>query len=152
MWRSVQKKKIIKAHYTISGTPLVEIDHHPYHGAELSHDLSWGTHKDMISTWATKILNMLCRSLGHVTPEVTSVAAYMYKGAIWPHLEYASAWDPHQVNHIQPLERVQNRAACFVKRTMTGNKASQRWNHHWNGHHYRNAVCGQADTILQSSE
>ncbi len=37
-----------------------------------------------------------------------------------PKLEYASsAWDPHQQNKIQKLERIQSKAARFVLNVMT---------------------------------
>ena len=39
-----------------------------------------------------------------------------YLALVRPHLEYASsAWDPHLQKHIQQIEMVQRRAACFIK-------------------------------------
>jgi len=39
---------------------------------------------------------------------------------VYPHLEYAAAaWDPYTAKDIQKLERVQYRAARFVKKRLS---------------------------------
>lgn len=84
-----RKRNITQSTYAIEGTPLVEVTQHTYLGEDLTSDLTRGTHINKISSCALKILHMLVR----VTKEETRDAAY--KGAVRPHMEYASSvWAP----------------------------------------------------------
>ena len=107
-----RKQKPVLFPYTISGAWLERVRHHPYLGVELSSDLNWGAHLDISIPKAQRSLNLLRQNLNSCSSSTKELA---YKTLVQPVLEYAgSAWDPHQADHIQRLEKVQRRAARFV--------------------------------------
>ena len=53
----------------------------------------------------------------HIVVLVIEAKNLAYLSLVRPHLEYAAAaWDPYIAKDIQQLERVQRRAARFVKK------------------------------------
>ena len=109
------KKSPINTEYKMSGHVIERINHHPYLGVELAEKLSWGEHINIITQKANRSLNFIRRNLGRCSSKTKEMA---YKSLVQPHLQYAcAAWDPHQAQHIQKIEKIQSRAARFV----TGN-------------------------------
>ena len=75
--------------------------------------LSWDTHIGKILTKANRSLGFIRRNLGRCP---TNIKRQAYLSLVRPHLEYASSvWDPHLQKHIYQIERVQRRAARFIK-------------------------------------
>ena len=87
-------------------------EEHPYLGITLHQSLSWSSHISKLSTKASQTFNFLRRNLSKCSP---SIKASAYLTLVRPILEYAAvAWDPHQLNHIHALEKIQRRAARWV--------------------------------------
>ena len=79
--------------------------------------LAWSDHYNKISAKASSTFAFLRRNT-YACPK--PVKETCYNAFIRPTVEYSSCvWDPHQQNHIQPLEKIQKRAARYV----TGNHA-----------------------------
>ena len=115
------KSKLEENHnvYVINGEIVEKVKHHPYLGVELTNKLKWDQHVNNISAKATKTLNLLRRNLYKCTEKMKKEA---YTTLVRPILEYASSsWDPYTEGNISKLERVQNKAARFIKR-------DYRWN------------------------
>ena len=110
---TVTKKRLpLYFDYTIGGTSLEHVKHHPYLGVELAQDLGWGPHLAKVIPKAQRTLNLLRRNLYNCSVGTKDVA---YRTMVRPVLEYAAcAWDPYHVEHIQKLEAVQRKAARFV--------------------------------------
>ena len=99
--------------YTAQGVPIPVVSHHPYLGVELSSNLRWDKHIQIITKKANQTLAFLRRNLGNCPAEVK---VSVYKTLIRPHLEYASTvWDPFLVKDVLELEKIQRRAARWVK-------------------------------------
>ena len=97
----------------MGNSALQEVNHHPYLGIELSNDLSWSKHINQTVSSANKVLGLLKRNLWNCSPSVKDIA---YKTLVRPKLEYAgSIWNPYHITHIESIEKVQRRAARFVK-------------------------------------
>ena len=59
------------------------------------------------------MLNFIRRNIYRCSPDIKSLA---YSSLITPHLEYAAAVrDPHTLQDISQLEKIQRRAARFVR-------------------------------------
>ena len=98
--------------YTINNNPIDEVKDHPYLGVTLNHTLTWSNHITDITTKATRVLNVIRRTLHPCSTEVKTRA---YLSLVRPRLEYAaSAWNPHTQVDVTNLERVQRNAARFV--------------------------------------
>ena len=81
----------------------LEVSHHPYLGIELTSNLSWTRHIEIITEKANQTLAFLRRNLGNC-PQIVKKRAY--KSLIRPHLEYASSvWDPYLTKDILELEK-----------------------------------------------
>jgi len=80
----------------------------------VSSDLKWHEHISNICLKATRTLNFVRRKTYCCSQRAKNLA---YLSLVRPHLEYAAAaWDPYTAKDIQQLERVQRRAARFVKK------------------------------------
>ena len=87
--------------------------YHTYLGITVSSDLKWHEHKSLISALRQRTLNFVRRNT-YCSQRAKNLA---YLSLVRPHLEYAAAaWDPYTAKDIQQLERVQRRAARFVKK------------------------------------
>ena len=85
---------------------LVKTDHYKYLGLNLSPDLSWSHHVDLICTKTRKLVGMLYRNFYKYSSSPTLLK--LYKALIRPHLEYAGVvWDPYLVKDIFAVENVQ---------------------------------------------
>jgi len=75
--------------------------------------LRWHHHINTISNKATRTLNFIRQKIYGCSPEAKVLA---YTSLVRPHLEYASAiWDPYTARDSNKLEKVQRRAARFVR-------------------------------------
>ena len=75
--------------------------------------MEWSVHINTIATEANKTLGLLRRHLKHCTPKVKEIA---YRTLVRPQMEYCSSvWDPYEKGDVATLEKVQRRAARFVK-------------------------------------
>jgi len=73
----------------------------------------WNVRINTIATKANKTLGLLWRHLKHCTSNVKDIA---YRTLIRPQMEYCSSvWDPYETWDVTTLEKVQRRAARFVK-------------------------------------
>ena len=98
--------------YTLDGTVLESVYHHPYLGIELTSNLNWGKHISNIVGKVNRTLGFLRRNLGKCPESVKNQA---YTTLIRPRLEYCSSvWDPHTHKHVKDIEGIQRRAARFV--------------------------------------
>ena len=78
-------------------------DEHPYLGITLHKSLSWTSHISKIFTKASRTFNFLRRNLSKCSASIKTSA---YLTLVCPIMEYAAvAWDPHQCNNIQTLEK-----------------------------------------------
>ena len=75
--------------------------------------MQWSHHITNISNKASKVLNFLRRNLYKCSNEVKAAS---YLAIVRPLMEYASVvWDPHLNVYISMLEKIQRRAARWVK-------------------------------------
>ena len=96
------------------GQPITSVTQHKYLGVELESKLTWNEHISAITGRANSSLGVLTGNL-HNCPEQIKTQAYY--SLVRPHLEYAySVWDPHTQKNIQSIEKVQRRAARFIKK------------------------------------
>ena len=111
---SVQKKgHHVNSQYKLYGNILEIVEHHPYLGVELQLNLKWDHHIKQITGKATRSLAFLRRNLSRC-PEQTKEGAYA--ALVGPHVEFASAmWDRHLKKDIKEVEKIQRRAARFVR-------------------------------------
>ena len=112
-----RKKNPILHQYTMNGQLIEAVRRHPYLGVEVIRNLYWSNHIDKIATKANRYLGFIKRNLKKCPEQIKEQA---YKSLVRPHLEYASSvWAPHQQYQIDRLEKVQRKAAWFVKNCWT---------------------------------
>ena len=74
---------------------------------------NWNNHINNITTKANRSLGFIKRNLKRCPEQIKDQA---YKSPVRPHVEYASSvWSPHQKYQVDKLEKVQRKAARFVK-------------------------------------
>ena len=84
-----------------------------YFGVTLSNDLEWSKHIATKTNNANSKLSFLRRNLKGCTEKLKQTA---YFSLIRSSMEYgATVWDPYQKYNSDKVERVQRRAARFVK-------------------------------------
>ena len=84
-----------------------------YLGKTITNDLKWNTRVSNICIKANKTLSFLGRNLA-ACPQDVKVSAY--KGLMRPVLDYGnSVWEPQNIIFQDELEKVQERAARFVR-------------------------------------
>ena len=111
--------------YQFGDERLSTVESFTYLAVTISSDLRWREHVHNISAKATRVLNFVWRNIYHCTSEVKSPIAYT--SLIRPHLEYTpAAWDPYTARDSHQLDKVQRRAARFVKRDYRGNWTTRR--------------------------
>ena len=100
--------------YTLGNTLLSVVNSHSYLGVTVSSDLRWHEHVNNVSAQATKTLSFIRHNVYCCPPYIKATA---YISVVRPHLEYAAAaWDLYLVGDCKQLEKVQRRAARFLKR------------------------------------
>jgi hypothetical protein len=101
-----------KHDYVLKGHILESVSTAKYLGITLSHNMSWDTHINNITSKANKILGFLKRNLKINQEETKSLA---YKSMVRSNLEYCSSvWSPHTQKQKNNIEKVQRRAARYV--------------------------------------
>ena len=99
--------------YTMEHKPVSDVNHCPYLGVEMQSNMKFDRHIVNMCNKATRTFNMLRRNLHHCSPQIKEIS---YKALIRPILEYSAAvWDPHRLKEKQQIERIQRRAARWVK-------------------------------------
>ncbi|KAJ4451962.1 hypothetical protein ANN_03446 [Periplaneta americana] len=79
----------------------------------LEQKLSWGEHIDNVTGKAWRALHFIMRILRKASPKSREIA---YLTLVRPLMEYGTTcWDPYRIYQINSLERIQYRAAEFVK-------------------------------------
>ncbi len=105
------------------GNVLSRVGHFKYLGLNLSSDLSWSHHVNIITKKARKIVGLLYRTF--YTLSTPPVLLQLYKSLVRPHVEYAcTIWDPHLNSDIQSLEGVQKFALRVCSKSWTSDYAS----------------------------
>ncbi len=100
-------------YYKLCNEILDQVDKTKYLGVTISDELSWSPHIENITSKANKVLGILRRNLKHCPTNLKETA---YLTMVRSILEYACAvWDPHLQKDINLIERVQRKAARFVK-------------------------------------
>ncbi len=78
-------------------------------GVNISSDLKWKTHINIIAAKANKVLGMLVKTFTSRDAELWKM---LYVSLVRPHFEFASSvWNPYLLGDIEVLERVQRRAS-----------------------------------------
>ena len=99
---------------------LVKTDHYKYLGLNLSTDLSWSHHIDLICTKTRKLVGMLYRNFYKYSSSPTLLK--LFKALIRTHLEYAGVvWDPYLVKDIFAVENVQKFALQVCSKQWNSN-------------------------------
>jgi hypothetical protein len=125
-------KDTSKYFYRLNGEILKHVEHNPYLGIQISADLKWGTHINMMCKKARSTLGFLRRNLGTCPPKCRHMA---YISLLRSKLEYgAVVWDPYLQQDIDRIERIQKQAARFITRDYRTREAGcvtrmlQNWN------------------------
>ena len=99
--------------YQLNDTILKHVDNNPYLGLLISKDLKWASHIDKVSKKASSTLGFIQRNLRHCPLHCRKSA---YLALVRSTLEYGSVvWDPHLRKDVDKLEKVQRKAARFIK-------------------------------------
>lgn len=99
--------------YQLNGHVLSAVETSPYLGVLLADNVSFTAHIGKISQKANSLLGFIRRNLKGCPERLRELA---YITLIRPSVEYASSvWDPLTRQEIDKLEKIQNRAARFVK-------------------------------------
>ena len=113
--RITNKRKIIRADYSIHGHVLGTTDQAKYLGVTIDSKITWGPHISNITRKANNTLAFLRRNISSCPRNIKETS---YKTLVRPQTEYASSvWDHSTKTLITTLEAVQRRAARFI----TGN-------------------------------
>ena len=111
--RISNKKNPGKPSYFIHGQELEAVDSTKYLGVTINNKLKWNEHIAATARKAEAARAFLSRNLTKCTEETKKQC---YTTLVRPILEYASEiWDPHEKGKIKTIERVQKRAARFIK-------------------------------------
>jgi hypothetical protein len=99
--------------YTMFGQQLAQVPQHKYLGVTIQENMSFTSHISETCKKANQSLAFTRRNLHNCSEEVKRRA---YTTLTRPHLEYGSAvWDPIYKTQITELQKVQRRAARFIK-------------------------------------
>ena len=108
-----KRTRVIQSNYFIHGSMLRNVDSAKYLGITIAKNLSWKDHVNVITKKANSTLGFLRRNLRRCPQETKELA---YNTYVRPTLEYASSvWDSDVKDQIASIERIQRRAARFVK-------------------------------------
>ena len=111
--RVARLRSIDDRDYYPGGIKLDPVDVEKDLGILVTHNLSWNSHVDVISSTAQKMLNVLYRTCKDIND--ISTKKLLYFAWVRSHLEYASVvWSPHAKRNINNLEQVQHRATRFI--------------------------------------
>ena len=103
--------------YKIHNTSIQSTTDAKYLGITINNKLSWNTHIDNVCQKGNNTLNFMHRNFRSAGPKIKE---QLYKTYVRPALEYSSSvWDPHTLDNINKIEKVQRRAARFTTNTYT---------------------------------
>ena len=104
---------VLPSQYQLHGHTLSTETEARYLGVKITADLRWDAHITDVCNKANKTLGFLRRNIKTINERIENAA---YKTFVRPVLEYASpVWDPSTANNIKALQKVQRRAARWVK-------------------------------------
>ena len=107
-----QNRSNISHNYTMHDEILQAATTHPYLGVELSSNMKWDSHINIVTRKAHQMLGFLSRNLRHGP---SSIKERVYKAIVRPKVEYcASVGDPPTKNLRDKVETVQQKAARLV--------------------------------------
>jgi hypothetical protein len=99
--------------YTINKQVLSQVEKAKYLGVMITEELDWSPHITNTVAKANKCLGFIKRNINNCPQELREMA---YLSLVRSQLEYACvAWDPHKIKDITNLEKIQRKAARFVK-------------------------------------
>ena len=109
----VSNKKTPPHHvYSINNHALEWVDEFRYLGVHINRNLTWSTHTAATTLKASRILNLLRRTM-YKCNRFSKRMAVM--ALVRPQLEYsAPVWTPHHIKDKNALERVQKRAGHWI--------------------------------------
>ena len=103
------KRAPIQFDYTINGRAIQWKPFVRYLGIYVNSNLSWSYHCKMVASKASKLLNVLRRTMFGCMTLAKDVA---YRSIVRPNVEYACAlWNPHTEKDCALLDAIQNWAA-----------------------------------------
>ena len=109
--------------YVINNTSLELVNKIKYLGVFINNHLTWNDNVSYASHKATRILNILRRSMYRCQRSAKRMA---FTALVRPHLEYAApVWSPHTTSGKLALEKVQKRAAHWI--CSKWDKQEHRW-------------------------
>ena len=104
--------------------PLVPTNTRKHLGVQLASNLDWGTACPTVSTKVNRSLGLLQRHLKHCSP---SIKETVVEALVRPQMDYcSSAWNPNEKVDVATLEKVQCRAARYVKNDYRRNPVSRK--------------------------
>ena len=107
------RRNKISSSYKVHNHILSFVNHHMFVGITIQNDLKWHQHIQLITTKANQTLALLIRNLKTPSIQLRERACF---SLVQPKLEYAAAvWDPYLISDKNKLEKVQRRAARYVK-------------------------------------
>ena len=107
-----RRNKIITP-YGLHNHLLSPVEHYKYLGIIIQSDLKWHLHIQSITSKANQMVGLLKRNLRTSSIHLRERA---YLSLVRPKLEYATTvWNPHLTTDKIALEKVQRRAARYVK-------------------------------------
>ena len=106
------KRSPLQFTYTIGSGPILWKSLVRYLGVYINSKLTWSDHCKVTASKASRILNVLRRTMFGCSAHAKDVA---YKSIVRPCLEYACVvWNPHSAKDSAVLDAVQNRAARWI--------------------------------------
>ena len=104
---------ISKFDYIIHGHTIEPVEEAKYLGVTINNKLNWNSHINNICQKANNTLNFINRNF-KTCPQ--KIKEQLYTSYVRPLVEFSgSVWDVHTKINIDQIERVQRRAARFVK-------------------------------------
>ena len=108
-----RKREAVKTNYTLHGKQLKQVSSTTILGVTCQDNCEYQEHINTIATKGNQLLGFLRRNL---KIKNARAKAEGYLTLVRPSLEYASnVWDPHHQTDKEKLEKIQRRAARFVK-------------------------------------
>ena len=108
-----RSRKPFTKFYQLGDHILQQVSENPYLGLMIRDDLKWSSHINKTSSKASQTLGFLKRNLKNCKQSFKETA---YIALVRSVLEYScTVWDPHYKEDITRLEKIQRKAARFVK-------------------------------------